>query len=293
MTVDLTENPGLAPAAGTAAEVEPAALLVAAARALETHRPDALARDPYAEHLLRAAPAAAHWPRRPEDVPDGGADPLWGRLARYFALQTRAFDDQVLRAVQLGARQLVLLGGGPDTRAYRLDLPDDCTVYEVDRPELLTFKEHALAGTGARPAARRRAVGTDLHTDWTGPLTDAGFRPDRPTAWLAEGLLLRLPGAAEPGLLDAVDRLSAPGSTLAYEARPGAGPATGFEGTGLEPAAPLDPGPRPDTTAHLAAHGWSTTLHTPFEFTRHYGRGPLPVPDDVLAAHRWVFAVRS
>ncbi|MGG7614145.1 class I SAM-dependent methyltransferase, partial [Streptomyces sp. ZG43] len=38
------------------------ALMVAAARAIETHRPDALAHDPYAEHFVRAAPAAEGWP---------------------------------------------------------------------------------------------------------------------------------------------------------------------------------------------------------------------------------------
>ncbi|MFJ4184439.1 SAM-dependent methyltransferase [Kitasatospora sp. NPDC089509] len=298
LTVELTQNPGVSGTPGAAAGVEPAALLVAAARALETHRPDALTRDPYAEQLVRAAPAAAPWPRHPRDVPDGEADPLWGRLARYFALQTRAFDDQLLRAAQLGARQIVLLGAGLDTRGYRLDLPDDCTVYELDRPELLTFKQRVLDGTDARPTARRRTVGTDLRAvgtdpraDWAQPLTDAGFRPDRPTAWLAEGLLLRLPGAAESAVLAVVDRLSAPGSTLAYETRPGGGATP--DPTGLGPTACPDPGPRPDSPADLTARGWSTTLHTPFEFTRHYGRGPLPVPDDALAGHRWAFAVRS
>ncbi|MER6885377.1 class I SAM-dependent methyltransferase, partial [Streptomyces althioticus] len=57
------------------------ALLVAASRAVETHRHDSLAQDPYAEHFVRAAPACAHWPVRIEEVPDGDDNPLWGRFA--------------------------------------------------------------------------------------------------------------------------------------------------------------------------------------------------------------------
>ncbi|MEU6971508.1 SAM-dependent methyltransferase [Kitasatospora aureofaciens] len=319
MSVGVTENHGVTEggtggategvagggAEGVAGDVELTTLLVAAARAIETHRPDALARDHYAEHFVRASPAATHWPVHPRDVPDGEADPLWGRLGRYFALRTRAFDDQLLRAVQLGARQVVLLGAGLDARAYRLDWPGDCTLYEVDRPEVFAFKERVLdeleAAATDRPTAHRVAVRADFRTDWAGALTAAGFHPDHPTAWLAEGLLLHLPGTAERELFAAVDRLSAPASTLAYEARlaPEAAAVRDHpvhtatrERTGIDLPALLDAEPRPDTPADLTARGWSTTVHTPYEFTRHYGRGPLPEPDDALAANRWVFAVR-
>ncbi|MFB7906027.1 SAM-dependent methyltransferase [Kitasatospora sp. NPDC056076] len=306
-TLDPAGTPGTPGTPGTdghavAEGVALTAVLVAAARAIETHRPDALARDPYAEHFVRAVPAAADWPLHPQDVPAGEADPLWGRLGRYFALRTRALDDQLLRAVQLGARQVVLLGAGLDARAYRLDWPSDCALYEIDRPEVLAFKQGVLDGIEARPTTPHRVtVGTDLRTDWAQALTDAGFRPDRPTAWLAEGLLLYLPGTAERELFATVARLSAPGSTLAYEAKLGIESAAvranpvytaTRDRTGIDLLALFDADPRPDTPADLRAHGWSTTDHTPFEFTRHYGRGPLPEPDDTLAANRWVFAVR-
>ncbi|MFI9365637.1 SAM-dependent methyltransferase [Kitasatospora sp. NPDC053057] len=311
MSAGVTENLGVTEGVtegateGVTEGVELTTLLVAAARAIETHRPDALARDRYAEHFVRAAPAGAHWPVHPRDVPDGEADPLWGRLGRYFALRTRAFDDQLLRAVQLGARQVVLLGAGLDARAHRLDWPGDCTLYEVDRSEVFAFKQRVLdgldTGTGEQRTAHRVTVEADFRTDWAGALTAAGFRPDLPTAWLAEGLLLHLPGTAERELFAAVDRFSAPGSTLAYEAKLGPESAAvrdnpvytaTLERTGIDLPALLDADPRPDTPADLTARGWSTNVHTPFEFTRHYGRGPLPEPDDALAANRWVFAVR-
>ncbi|MFJ6676811.1 SAM-dependent methyltransferase [Actinosynnema sp. NPDC091369] len=273
------------------------ALMVAAARAIETHRPDSLARDDYAEHFVRAAPASANWPVHPRDVPDGEANPLWGRLARYFGLRTRVLDDIVLAA---GNRQAVLLGAGLDTRAFRLDWPPDSVVFELDQAPVLDFKQQVLDGLGARPRATRHPVVADLRDDWARLLP--GFRPDEPTTWLAEGLLLYLPGDAERRLVDTVDRLSAPGSTLAYEVKlvrehPAVRHNPVYTSTkaqtGIDLLALFDDDPRPDSAAALTARGWTTRVHTPFDFTHHHGRGPLPEPHDTLAANRWVIATKT
>lgn len=277
------------------------ALLVAAARAIETRRADALARDEYAEGFVRAAGVCAGWPLRPEEVPDGDADPLWGRLGRYFGLRTRVFDDHLLAAARAGIRQVVLLGAGLDTRAYRLPWPDGCTVFEVDREEVLAFKHRTLDGTAAVPRARRVALAADLRQDWAARLRAAGFEPGRPTAWLAEGLLLYLPSAAEAQLMATVDALSAPGSTFGYEVKYVAESAAvrsspvytaARERIGVDLLALFDGDPRPDSAADLTAHGWRAQVRTPFQFSRRLGRGPLPEPDDALAANRWTFAVR-
>ncbi|MFE2445213.1 SAM-dependent methyltransferase, partial [Streptomyces sp. NPDC059426] len=132
------------------------ALLVAAARAIETHRHDSLARDVFAEHFVLAAPACADWPVRIQQVPAGDADPLWGRFARYFGLRTRVLDDFLLRSVQGGsACQVVLLGAGLDTRAFRLDWPPGCVIFEIDREGVLAFKHQVLGGLSATPKAAR------------------------------------------------------------------------------------------------------------------------------------------
>ncbi|WP_018654166.1 SAM-dependent methyltransferase [Actinomadura flavalba] len=276
------------------------ALLVAAARAIETHRPDALAADPYAEHFVRAVPASASWPTHPADVPDGDADPLWGRLGRYFGLRTRVLDDHLLRAARTGARQIVLLGAGLDTRALRLAWPPGRTVYELDRADVLAFKDDVLGPLPAAPAATRRTLAADLRDDWAPALLAAGFDPSVPSAWLAEGLLLYLPPAAERRLIATVDRLSPAGSTLAFEVKTGweSGPVranpvyTAARAIGVDLLALFDAAPRPDSVADLAARGWTPTVRTPFDFTRHHGRGPLPEPDDALAANRWIFAAK-
>lgn len=57
----------------------------------------------------------------------------------------------------------------------------------------------------------------DLRDDWPQALQQAGFVPDQPTAWIAEGLLPFLPSEAQDRLLDNISELSAPGSRLAAE----------------------------------------------------------------------------
>ncbi|MET7644314.1 class I SAM-dependent methyltransferase [Streptomyces sp. NPDC005426] len=278
------------------------ALLVAAARAIETHRPDTLAQDIYAEHFVRAAPASAGWPVRPHQVPDGDTNPLWGRFARYFGLRTRVLDDFLLRSVHTGsARQVVVLGAGLDSRAFRLDWPPGSVVFEVDREGVLAFKHKVLDGLSATPRATRVPVPIDLRADWVGALTDAGFDPAAPSVWLAEGLLFYLPTAAETYLIDMVDRLSTEGSALAYEVKLERDlmeyrdsplyTATARQ-IGIDLLELFDREPRPDSAGDLERKGWSTAVHTPFDFTRHHGRGPLPEQNDALAGNRWVFATK-
>ncbi|MFJ8753005.1 class I SAM-dependent methyltransferase [Streptomyces sp. NPDC102441] len=289
-------------AEGVDAGVGLTALLVAAARAIETHRHDSLARDVYAEHFVRAAPACADWPVRIQQVPEGDDNPLWGRFARYFGLRTRVLDDFLHRSVGTGVRQVVLLGAGLDTRAFRLDLPSDCVVFEIDRAGVLAFKEQVLADLSAAPKAKRIPVPVDLRADWVTALTSVGFDPAAPSVWLAEGLLFYLPGPAETYLIDTVDRLTTGGSALAFEAklekdllayRDSPIYTATREQIGIDLLDLFDRGPRPDSAGDLAAKGWSTSVHTPFDFTRQRGRGPLPEPNDALEGNRWVFAHKT
>jgi methyltransferase (TIGR00027 family) len=278
------------------------ALLVAASRAIETHRHDSLAQDLFAEHFVHTAPASADWPVRIDQVPDGDASPLWGRFARYFGLRTRVFDDFLLQAVHAGTRQVVLLGAGLDARAYRLDWPPGCVIFEMDREGVLAFKHRVLDGLAATRKAARVPVPTDLRTDWIRALIDAGFDPGAPSAWLAEGLLFYLPGAAETRLIAAVDRLATAGSALAFEVKLDKDLMEHRDSPlytetrrqiGIDLLDLFAKEARPDSAGDLARRGWSTAVATPYEFTLRLGRGPLPEPNDALGGNRWVFAHKT
>src|SRR6185312_7496555 len=168
------------------------ALGVAAARAVETARDDALIRDEFAYLLVSAA--------GPEWAQMASSDPAWigddeefrqlHDMSRdYQAVRTHYFDEYFHAAMRAGIRQVVILAAGLDSRAYRLNWPAGTTVFEIDQPKVLEYKTSTLDAHGAQPRARRVPVAVDLRDDWPAALIAAGFDPSQPTAWLAEGLL--------------------------------------------------------------------------------------------------------
>jgi methyltransferase (TIGR00027 family) len=194
------------------------ALFVATARALEAQKPDPLAVDPYAELFCRAAGGAS------ADVLDGKApdhplksEDFGEHFVNFQGARTRYFDEYFRRAADAGVRQVVILAAGLDSRAYRLDWPAGTTIFELDRPQVLEFKREVLGEHGAQPRAERREVAVDLREDWPQALRDSGFDPAKPSAWIAEGLLIYLPAAAEEQLFNGIDGLAAPGSHVAVE----------------------------------------------------------------------------
>lgn len=194
------------------------ALNVAAARALEAQKPEPLVVDSFAEVFCRAV--GGRW----ADVLDGKAPehhlktPDWGQhFVNFQAARTKYFDDYFKRAGEAGVRQVVILAAGLDSRAYRLTWPDGTTIFELDRPPVLDFKREVLTGQGAKPNAERRGVAVDLREDWPQALRDSGFDPAEPSAWIAEGLLVYLPAAAQEELFTGIDSLACPGSHAAVE----------------------------------------------------------------------------
>jgi len=199
--------------------------MVAAARAIATNTDDPVINDPFAEPLVRAVGVdfLTRWATgdlAAADIED--EDSSWKRehMPAAMAGRTRFFDSFFLDATQAGIRQAVILASGLDARAYRLSWPDDMTVFEIDQPEVIAFKTAALAELGAAPTVDRRTVAIDLRQDWPAALREAGLDPDRPTAWIAEGLLGYLPPEAQDLLMDNITALSAAGSRLAVEAMP-------------------------------------------------------------------------
>jgi methyltransferase (TIGR00027 family) len=194
------------------------ALFVATARALEAQKPDPLAIDPFAEVFCRAVGGNA------SDVLDGKnpehqlKTPDWGdHFVTFQGARTRYFDDYFRRAADAGVRQIVILAAGLDSRAYRLPWPDATTIFELDRPQVLDFKREVLAEQGAKSTAERREVAVDLRDDWPKALQDSGFDAAKPSAWIAEGLLIYLPAAAQQQLFTGIDALASTGSHVAVE----------------------------------------------------------------------------
>ncbi|BCQ10412.1 putative S-adenosyl-L-methionine-dependent methyltransferase [Mycobacterium heckeshornense] len=259
-----------------ASSVGATATMVATGRAMATKADRPLINDPFAEPLVRAVgidlfTRLASGELTPADLEDGaGAN----RMADNMAVRTKFFDEFFLDATNAGITQAVILAAGLDSRAYRLPWPAGTTVYEIDQPQVIEFKSRTLAELGVKPTAFRRAVAIDLRDDWPTALRAAGFDPDKPTAWSAEGLLGYLPPEAQDRLLDTITTLSAPGSRIATESGPNRDPAAvermkermrtisqrwREHGLDLDMTELIYFGDRNEAAQYLADHGWQLT----------------------------------
>jgi methyltransferase (TIGR00027 family) len=194
------------------------ATIVAAERAVASRRAEPLINDPFAEPLVAALGVDYFTRYARGELADAGTDDLGMRpMNDSMAARTRYFDDFLIEAMDAGIRQAVILASGLDARAYRLPWPAGTTVFEIDQPAVIAFKTTTIAGLGFSPPVEHRPLAMDLRDDWPAALRAAGFAADRPTAWIAEGLLIYLPPAAQDVLFDNITALSAPGSRLATE----------------------------------------------------------------------------
>jgi methyltransferase (TIGR00027 family) len=265
------------------------ALMVAAGRAMESKRDDALIDDPYAEsfvtHSAAPVPIPTSWATINDFENQSEADKRWAKywtaMSDHLGVRSRFFDEYFRDASAAGVRQVVILAAGLDTRAFRLSWPARVELFEIDQPKVLEFKDSVLAEQGALARCARHVVPIDLRADWPNALLRANFDPERPTAWLAEGLLPYLPGTAEEALFAHVHRLSAAGSWFAAEE---AGPdirsklhhepafqdinrRLGFDLTALWPD-----DERTDPERWFGDHDWQVTAISRGQIGERYGR---------------------
>ncbi|OBG58020.1 SAM-dependent methyltransferase [Mycobacterium sp. E3339] len=292
------------------------AVMVAAARAVETERPDALIRDPYAKLLVTNAGAGVLWEHMldPEvaakiEALDADSAAHLEHMRSYQAVRTHFFDTYFKDAVAAGIRQVVILASGLDSRAYRLEWPAGTTVYELDQPEVLAYKSTTLAENGVTPSAERREVAIDLRQDWPAALRAAGFDPTARTAWLAEGLLMYLPAEAQDRLFTLIGELSPAGSRVSAETAPNhaderrqqmrerfrkVADELGIEQTVDVGELMYRDDHRADVAKWLDEHGWRATAEHSIDAMRRLGRliENIPMADDTDAFSDFVIAER-
>jgi methyltransferase (TIGR00027 family) len=255
------------------------ALGVAYVRAQESRRPDRLFDDPYAQAFADAAPGLFPATRGQAERAGAGMATLGAAFGWHAVIRTRFFDDYLIAATRAGCRQVVLLAAGLDTRAFRLEWPSATSLFEVDLPDLMDFKERVLSDHSARPRCRRAVIVADLRKAWPQRLIAGGFNSRMATAWLAEGLLIYLSADEAAALLTDITSLSAPGSEVAFEhgsiadnpmlsaarTTPAMSEYTTMWKGGLGTGAPT----------WLTGHGWRVRLHDAADLAESYQR-PAP-----------------
>lgn len=182
-------------------------LLTAAMRAMETNRSDKEGRlfsDPYAEIL--AGEEGMDLLRRA--IAESGDQPA-------IAVRTYFMDQKITEALTKGIRQIVMLAAGMDTRAIRLSFPKGTQLYELDRKEVLDYKEMKLSK--APPQCKRHALAVDLREEWQGKLQGAGWKRSEPTLWMVEGLLMYLEESQVVTLFERINSIASVKDVMLFD----------------------------------------------------------------------------
>ena len=151
---------------------------VAYFRAIETKRPDALFKDPFAERL------AGERGFQIANTLEQGNKHEWAWMAR-----TYLFDIFVSRVVKEGADLILNLAAGLDARPYRMDLPAALQWVEVDFPEIISYKEEILAGEQPKCVLERVALDLSQVAERRALFAALNGRA-RKIAVMSEGLLI-------------------------------------------------------------------------------------------------------
>jgi len=119
------------------------------------------------------------------------AEPKRRGMRLFIAARTRFAEDALAAAVTRGVRQLVVLGAGLDTFAYRN--PHEAVglrVFEVDHPDTQAWKRARLAEAGI--TAPPSLTYTPVDFEWSSlgqGLNAAGFDPAKPSFFTWAGVV--------------------------------------------------------------------------------------------------------
>jgi len=129
--------------------------------------------------------------------------------------RTRLIDDAITACLREHTEQIVILGAGFDSRAYRLPGLLGIGVFEVDHPDTLAIKRRVLERFSVVPS-NVHFVPTDFNqSDLASAMTSAGYRESARTFFLWEGVTNYLTDAAVDATLRWCSRAS-PGSQVLF-----------------------------------------------------------------------------
>jgi methyltransferase (TIGR00027 family) len=190
-------------------------------RALEARRPaaDRVADDPLAVKFLspefRALAAVGRVPPARRLI-ESVIDRRWPCVRGGVVARTRLIDEAIGAALP-GVEQVLILGAGFDSRAYRLAQLRDVAVFEVDHPATQAAKRRILRNGSVQIPASARFVPVEFGVDDpAAKLAESGFASGMPTLVLWEGVTNYL----DPVSVDATFRFLAsaiaPGSPVLF-----------------------------------------------------------------------------
>lgn len=194
---------------------------VALIRALESEKPEgeSICYDPYAVRFLsrETREFMANEPEKFRAEYDRVERSLPGYSGSLVA-RVRYFDDAIRVSAKNGLEQLVILGAGFDTRAYRIEGMGKVKVFEVDRPDTISVKKAKIEEIFGELPAHVTYVPLDLSANnLENRLTESGYDPSKKTLFAMEGLIYYLTQEAVDSILSFIVHSSGRGSAVVLD----------------------------------------------------------------------------
>jgi methyltransferase (TIGR00027 family) len=179
--------------------------------------------DPYAIHFI--SPEIIEFGmKHPEEAKAKieEMEKLFPGLSSSIMARVRYFDDFVKKSVKEGIEQLVILGAGYDTRAYRIEeLKENVTVFEVDHPNTQSFKIQKIKEIFGSTPDNVMYVPVDFETEKLGQkLFDNGYDSSKKTLFVLEGLIMYIPPKAVAEILSFIVENSGKDSAVIFDYYP-------------------------------------------------------------------------
>jgi len=131
--------------------------------------------------------------------------------------RTRFIDDTFRDELTRACEQIVILGAGFDSRAYRFPAADRVHVFELDHPATQAWKRERIKRTRGELPSHVTFVPIDFEQQELGEtLAAAGFRTGRKTFVLWEGVTQYIGVEAVDATFRFVSRAVAPGSKIVF-----------------------------------------------------------------------------
>ena len=140
-------------------------------------------------------------------------------IYEYVLARTKLFDEVFGGAIDEAFPQIVILGAGFDTRAWRFEWRNRGTrVFELDAPVTQQMKRELLNKKGVASPGEVTFVPIDFEEeDIAETLGGAGYRPDLKSLFLWEGVTMYLSRQAVDGTLEFIREDAAAGSRIIFD----------------------------------------------------------------------------
>ena len=187
---------------------------IAFARALETSKPvnERVCNDPFARQFINPGFFLLG------KLFAGYGERVGPGVLGFLVARCRYIDDYLQACLKAGIQQLVILGAGLDSRAYRFDdLKGGVKVFEVDHPATQQAKRDKLKRLFGELPSHVTFIPIDFDEETLQKLFEFGYNNQLKTLFILEGVVHYLQASAVDQTLEFVRKNSSPGSSIVFD----------------------------------------------------------------------------